>query len=429
MQGRADAFDDAVEAAETVRARYTALWEELHFEPELSPDDRHAVRARIRRLNDLGFAVDEISLEPTSGGEAVRLRVAVANRRFHARELQRLTGLVALEGQARLLLNDLREYQAWLELTRRQPDRARGGGRPLAARRPRARAWRSLAPAIGPGRDPLQAYCDVLEEKWLLSEAAGQDVGLDVGLAAYLELGAPAPEDARRRRRRSRSTSTGPAGSTATGDVGRAPFAASAPGRHHARMHTAGTGRHRVRSSASAGWSSATATSSPSTASTSTSPRGEVFGLLGPNGAGKTTTVEILEGLRTPDGGQAIGPRRRRRRRRRFAQAAHRGQPPDRLALPEADRGRGHRPVPELLPNPRPTDELIDMLELGERRNAQTQVLSGGQRQRLVGRAGPGQRPGADLPRRADDGSRSGGPTLAVGPRPRAQGARAARSC
>jgi ABC-2 type transport system ATP-binding protein len=30
---------------------------------------------------------------------------------------------------------------------------------------------------------------------------------------------------------------------------------------------------------------------------------GEVFGLLGPNGAGKTTTVEILEGLRTPDGG------------------------------------------------------------------------------------------------------------------------------
>ena len=32
---------------------------------------------------------------------------------------------------------------------------------------------------------------------------------------------------------------------------------------------------------------------------------GEVFGILGPNGAGKTTTVEILEGMRAPDGGTA----------------------------------------------------------------------------------------------------------------------------
>jgi len=31
--------------------------------------------------------------------------------------------------------------------------------------------------------------------------------------------------------------------------------------------------------------------------------KGEVFSLLGPNGAGKTTTIEILEGLRQPDGG------------------------------------------------------------------------------------------------------------------------------
>ena len=33
---------------------------------------------------------------------------------------------------------------------------------------------------------------------------------------------------------------------------------------------------------------------------------GEVFGMLGPNGAGKTTTVEILEGMRDADSGEAI---------------------------------------------------------------------------------------------------------------------------
>jgi ABC-2 type transport system ATP-binding protein len=31
--------------------------------------------------------------------------------------------------------------------------------------------------------------------------------------------------------------------------------------------------------------------------------RGEIFGILGPNGAGKTTTLEMIEGLRPPDGG------------------------------------------------------------------------------------------------------------------------------
>jgi hypothetical protein len=194
MQGREGAAEDAVEAAESVRARYAAIWDELHLEPELSAGDRHAVRARIRKLNELGFAVDEISLEPSQGRrDIVRLKIAVATRRFHARELERLTGIKALEGQARLLLNDLHEYRAWLEhqLGNELPE-AVGADRwvdevlePSLAR---------LVPAIGTGRDPLQAYCDVLEEKWIRSEAAGEDVGLEAAMAAYLTLGAPAPE-------------------------------------------------------------------------------------------------------------------------------------------------------------------------------------------------------------------------------------------
>lgn len=34
--------------------------------------------------------------------------------------------------------------------------------------------------------------------------------------------------------------------------------------------------------------------------------KGEIFGILGPNGAGKTTTLEMLEALRTIDGGTAV---------------------------------------------------------------------------------------------------------------------------
>jgi Domain of unknown function (DUF4032)/Lipopolysaccharide kinase (Kdo/WaaP) family len=194
MQGREGAADDAVEAAETVRLRYAAVWDELHVEPELSADDRHAVRARIRRLNDLGFAVDEITLEPTGhGGDAVRLKVAVANRRFHVRELERLTGLMALEGQAQLLLNDLHEYQAWLEHeeNRSITDKEAAERWMTDVLEPSLQA---LAPVVGPTRDLLQAYCDVLEQKWILSELAGKDVGLSAAIDAYIGLGALAPE-------------------------------------------------------------------------------------------------------------------------------------------------------------------------------------------------------------------------------------------
>jgi hypothetical protein len=195
FQGREDDLDEAIPAAESVRTRYEALWDELRQEPALRPGDRQAVRARVRRLNDLGFAVDEINLEPTSGGGEMRLRMAVSNRRrFSARELQRLTGLSALEGQARMLLNDMREYRVWLEYFDRRAVSEREG----------AERWmtgvleptlRRLEPAIGPGRDPLQAYCDVLEHKWILSESAVRDVGLDAAIEAYIAFGAPAPED------------------------------------------------------------------------------------------------------------------------------------------------------------------------------------------------------------------------------------------
>jgi hypothetical protein len=185
-------MDEQIEAAEAVRTRYTQLWEELFGQVEIDAGDRYAVQARVRRLNDLGFAVEEIELVPGTAGK-IRLRVAVTRRDFHARELQRRTGLVALEGQARLLLNDLAGYRAWLEFDegRRIPS-AEAAHRwehavlePMLAR---------LAPAIGPSRDPLQAYCDLLEHKWLLSERQQRDVGLEAAFASYVAAGAPAPE-------------------------------------------------------------------------------------------------------------------------------------------------------------------------------------------------------------------------------------------
>ncbi len=191
-QGRRDAMDEQLDAAAAVRTRYTQLWEELFAQVEIQPGDRFAISSHVRRLNELGFAVGEIELESGADGR-VRLRAAVTRRDFHARELQRRTGLTALEGQARLLLNDLREYRAWLEYDeKRRPTSAEAADRWQAD--VLAPALARLAPAIGPVRDALQAYCDLLEHKWLLSERRRRDVGLEAALDAYLAAGAPAPE-------------------------------------------------------------------------------------------------------------------------------------------------------------------------------------------------------------------------------------------
>jgi ABC-2 type transport system ATP-binding protein len=112
--------------------------------------------------------------------------------------------------------------------------------------------------------------------------------------------------------------------------------------------------------------------------------RGQIFGLLGPNGAGKTTTVEILEGLRAPDGGEVhvLGVD--------VTKGADALKPRIGVSLQTAAL-YPKLTVTEVLdlfrsfyPRARPTAELIDALELGERRDAQTRVLSGGQRQRLA---------------------------------------------
>ena len=187
--------DDAIHAAEHVRRRYDSIWTLIHDEPELHPDDRQAIRGRVRKLNDLGYSVD-LDVDPTAADGRVRLRMAVTTRRYHARELERRTRVRALEGQARLLLNDVNEYGAWLEWSEGRPITGdevaerwlRDVYRPTLAR---------IAEAVGPERDLVQAYCDVLEEKWYLSEQRGSDAGLAAAIEAYVALGAPAPESGR----------------------------------------------------------------------------------------------------------------------------------------------------------------------------------------------------------------------------------------
>jgi len=110
---------------------------------------------------------------------------------------------------------------------------------------------------------------------------------------------------------------------------------------------------------------------------------GEIFGLLGPNGAGKTTTMEMIEGLHQPDAGtiEVLGLDVRRN----ASQIKHRiGVQLQTAALyPQLTVEELLRLFGSFYGRQRPVDQVLEDLELGEKRTAQTKTLSGGQRQRL----------------------------------------------
>jgi len=195
LGGDGQEIDEHLAAASSVATRYQQLWDELTGREVFGLDERYKVAGRVRRLNELGFAVDELELQPV-GDDAcyLRLRVAVANRRFHVEQLRRLTGLEVGEGQATVLLNDLRAFQARLE--RQDPALAGDAviGERWLAECLRPGAARAAA-ALGGQADPIQAYCDLLEVRWLLSERAGRDVGDQAALEALASMQAP-PESA-----------------------------------------------------------------------------------------------------------------------------------------------------------------------------------------------------------------------------------------
>jgi ABC-2 type transport system ATP-binding protein len=111
---------------------------------------------------------------------------------------------------------------------------------------------------------------------------------------------------------------------------------------------------------------------------------GEVFGLLGPNGAGKTSTIEILEGLRPPDGGSisvcGFDPRTHGEELKHEIGAALQATSlPDKIRVSEAIRL-----FASFYKRRRNVDDLLERFGLQEKRNAFYSQLSGGQKQRLA---------------------------------------------
>jgi ABC-2 type transport system ATP-binding protein len=109
---------------------------------------------------------------------------------------------------------------------------------------------------------------------------------------------------------------------------------------------------------------------------------GEVFGFLGPNGAGKTTTIEILEGYRERSDGEVsvfgVDP----------AQPTRAWRNRVGLVLQECELDplwtvrEAIALFARFYERPRPVEETIELVGLGDKRDARVGTLSGGQKRR-----------------------------------------------
>ena len=188
LEEQADPFD----VSASVIHRYHSLWDALTGTERFEVGDRWRVDERIRRLNELGFDVDELSISTDIGGTEVQITPKVVDAGHHSRRLLRLTGLDVGENQARRLLNDLDAYTAATD--------QQGVDEEIVAHEWLTKIYepvvRSVPRELVGRLEPAEVFHEILEHRWYMSECAGRDVPMEEAVRDYLSTVLPAkPEE------------------------------------------------------------------------------------------------------------------------------------------------------------------------------------------------------------------------------------------
>ncbi|WP_136609147.1 DUF4032 domain-containing protein [Sinomonas albida] len=180
--GLIDPEVDPVATSERIMDSYRNLWAELTEKESFELGERWRVSARIRRLNELGFDVEEYAIKTTAGGSTIQLQPKVVDAGHHQRRLLRLTGLDAQENQARRLLNDMDSFRA---------DNFPDQDQEIAAH-----AWvtqvfepivRAIPRELSGKLEPAEVVHQVLEHRWYMSEKLDRHVPLAETLQSYID--------------------------------------------------------------------------------------------------------------------------------------------------------------------------------------------------------------------------------------------------
>lgn len=181
-----------LEMGSAIEARYHEVWAEIMDAVTISRTDHHRIHEKIDRLNQLGFNVESISIKEKNDAQQLNLKVKVGSRNFHTARLKGLTGVDALERQARVVLSDVHYYQL-------QQQAKTDSQKMLAAAHWRMYEFEPMLHKLScleNVKDPLQAYCDLLYIRYETSKHRGYPITTQEAFETWLASGQPGyPED------------------------------------------------------------------------------------------------------------------------------------------------------------------------------------------------------------------------------------------
>jgi hypothetical protein len=173
---------DPVAISKRIVDKYHSLWKELTEVQAFAGDERYKIEERVRRLNELGFDIEEMRMERAPGGSEIKIQPKVVDAGHHQRRLIRLTGLDVEENQARRLLNQIDEFAL-----HNDPD---------ADEEMMAHKWLSqeFEPVVNAVPRELRTkienaelFHEVLEHQWQKSQQLERDVELLEAVQSYTD--------------------------------------------------------------------------------------------------------------------------------------------------------------------------------------------------------------------------------------------------
>jgi hypothetical protein len=183
--GYLDEEFDVLEAVHSLQPRYQSLWDELTDDVVVPRGENYRINAQLRRLNELGFDVSELSIKTEPDGLRLHIDTQVVEAGHHQRRLFELTGLRVQENQARDLLGDLARFKAKWE----------SGTGVSVSDDAAARRWLDqkfygtlglVPPELRVKLPDAELFHEINEHRWLLSEQRDHDVGRAAAVASYV---------------------------------------------------------------------------------------------------------------------------------------------------------------------------------------------------------------------------------------------------